>query len=1043
LPRVGTLRLAGFRASTAHAKPRHQSAQPRHWSGVGANSSRCPLCFPARGKRCEFAARCVAQLILLHAPPPPRQTAHMNRLAALVAFCAIAPLLHGADRAPISTDWWSLRPLTRPVVPVDPFAGRSAPFSEIRSQPEGRTPKPADSSPKPENAPPVPAAKNPIDTFIRAKLAAAKLAPSPEAEPRVLIRRLYFDLIGLPPKPDEVEAFVSEFSPSLRLSVPPSAAGDGETERRRERAIEAIVDRLLASPHYGERWARHWLDVVHYGDTHGYDKDKPRPNAWPYRDYVVRAFNEDRPFARFIQEQLAGDVLFPGTRDGIEALGFIAAGPWDFIGHAEVPETKIDGKIARHLDRDDMVVNTLQTFNSLTVGCAQCHDHKFDPITQRDYYRLQAVFAALDRADKKYFAEPKLTARFAELEHQQRKLGERKAAIEARIKQTAGKELDELDKQIETASKPKGTLRPEYGYHSAISKAQDAVKWVQVDLGRSVVIDRVVLRPCYDDFNKIGAGFGFPVRFKVEAGDDAQFEKPATIIADKTAGDFANPGVAPQVFTAGGATARFVRVTATKLAPRQNDFIFALAELQVFDATGSNVALRTAVAALDSIEAPPRWRRSNLVDDIAPPVDASASLAGLRARREALLGKFSDDKTRAELASISAQQEQVAAQLKRFPKPDVVYAGTVHFGSGAFAGTGANGGKPRVIQLLHRGDVKQPRDEVGPAAPAYLQTLPGEFALTDGHAEGARRAALAKWIASPANPLTWRSIANRVWQHHFGRGLVETPNDFGRMGAQPTHPELLDWLACELRDNGGSLKKLHKQIVTSAAYRQVSSFQFSVFSSAVPGEASRVSTENLKLKTENFSRASAVDSSNTLLWRQNRRKLDAEALRDATLFVAGRLDERMGGPAFQDFVIEKPEHSPHYEYHLHDPDDPKSHRRSIYRFLVRSQTQPFMTTLDCADPSMQVGKRNESVSALQALALLNNGLMVTMSKHFAAKLDAAGSGMESKIERAFRDALGRPPTPAEKNEFTAHARQHGLANACRVLFNLNEFAFVD
>ncbi|MFM8470174.1 MAG: DUF1553 domain-containing protein, partial [Limisphaerales bacterium] len=432
-----------------------------------------------------------------------------------------------------------------------------------------------------------------------------------------------------------------------------------------------------------------------------------------------------------------------------------------------------------------------------------------------------------------------------------------------------------------------------------------------------------------------------------------------------------------------------------------------------------------------SIEAPPRWRKSNLTDNIAPPTDSAPQLADLKTKRAALLAQFTSEKTRTELAVLAKDLEQVAAELKQFPKPDVVYAGTVHFGSGSFAGTGAGGGKPRVIQVLHRGDVKQPREEVSPAAPAYLAALPGDFILPADHNEGQRRAALAKWLSSPDNALTWRSIVNRVWQYHFGRGLVETPNDFGRMGAQPTHPELLDWLACEFRDRGGSLKQLHKLIVLSATYRQ---------SSAVENRASRVES---KQPMSFDSRPSTLDSSNSLLWRQNRRKLDAEAVRDATLFVAGKLNPQLGGPAFQDFIIEKPEHSPHYEYHLHDPDDPKSHRRSIYRFLVRSQTQPFMTTLDCADPSMQVGRRNESVSALQALALLNNGLMVTMSKHFAAKLDAAGGELPAKVDRAFREALARPPSPEENANLTAYAQQHGLANACRVLFNLNEFAFVD
>ena len=265
---------------------------------------------------------------------------------------------------------------------------------------------------------------------------------------------------------------------------------------------------------------------------------------------------------------------------------------------------------------------------------------------------------------------------------------------------------------------------------------------------------------------------------------------------------------------------------------------------------------------------------------------------------------------------------------------------------------------------------------------------------------------MAKWITHPNNALTWRSIVNRVWQHHFGRGLVETANDFGRMGAKPSHPELLDWLAVTFRDDlGGSLKKLHKLIVMSETYRQSS--DGSVRS----------------------------DGSNEFLSHQTRRKLDAEAVRDSILAVSGKLDLTMGGPSFQDFVIDKPQHSPHYEYHLHDPEDPKSHRRSIYRFIVRSQQQPFMTVLDCADPSMRVDKRNESLSPLQALAMMNNGLTVTMAKHFAAH---AGS-----VKRAFQLALAREPTAEELAALEDYAKREGLENGCRVILNLNEFSFVD
>jgi len=865
-----------------------------------------------------------------------------------------------ANKKPAGTDWWSLQSLQRPPVPRAP--------SRI---------------------------SNPIDAFIIATLTQEGLRPSPEADRQTLIRRLYFDIVGLPPKPEEIEAFVAD---------------------RDMQAYEKLVDRLLESPRYGERWARHWLDVVHYGETHGYDKDKPRPNAWPYRDYVIRAFNEDKPYSHFVQEQIAGDVLFPGTRDGFEALGFISAGPWDFIGHEEVPESKMDGQVARHLDRDDMVANTIQTFNSLTVQCAQCHNHKFDPILQEDYYSLQAVFAAVDRADKKYDVDPVVAQKRKPLLERQTGFAARKKELNEKIVARAGQPLTDLDKKIAALEKS-GKKGDAFGYHSNIEKKQDAVKWVQVDLGRNVTLGSVVLYPSRDDFNGIGEGFGFPVRYKVEVSDDAEFKQPA-LVGDYTGDDVPNPKLKPQSIDAGGRTARFIRVTATKLAPRQDDYIFALAELSALIGDGKNAAFGAAVSALDSIESPARWQKINLTDGwyFGVSVTNSPELTDLRNERGALLASATPDDEKAALADLDRDLATVKAELDKLPAQSTAYVAAVHTGSGSFVGTGAKGGKPRPIYVLNRGSVQKPGKEVGPGTLGCLPGLPSRFELPPNHSEGERRAALAKWLIDPQNPLTWRSIANRVWQYHFGRGLVETPNDFGHMGALPTHPELLDWLAVEFRDGGQSLKKLHKLIVTSATYRQSSR------------------------GVEAFEK---VDADNRYLWRMNRRKLEAESVRDSVLFVSGRLDLKMGGPSFQDFVIDKPEHSPHYEYHLHDPEDPKSHRRSIYRFIVRSQQQPFMTTLDCADPSMQVGRRNESVSPLQALTLLNNALMLSMSKHFAAKLENTDGELPIKIHRAYYEAVGRPPLAEDQKELVNYAREFGLPNVCRVLFNLNEFSFVD
>jgi hypothetical protein len=882
-----------------------------------------------------------------------------------------------------NADWWSLTPLVRPSVPQVPDRAKWI--------------------------------RNPVDAFIAAKHVAVGLTPAPEAERRTLIRRLYFDLIGLPPTPDEADAFVADPDPL---------------------AYEKLVDKLLASPHYGERWARHWLDVVHFGETHGYDKDKLRLNAWPYRDYVIRAFNEDKPYARFVQEQIAGDVLFPDTVDGIEALGFIAAGPWDFIGHAEVPETKIDGKIARHLDRDDMVSNTINTFCSLTVHCAQCHNHKFDPIMQEDYYSLQAVFAAVDRADKKYDSDPAVAAKRTELESRQRELTTQKAALDAEVAKQAGPELVEIDKLIAAATKP-AERPPEYGYHSGIEPTPDKPKWVQVDLGRSVAVEKIEYIPCHDDFNNIGAGFGFPVRFKIELSDDSEFKTGVTSLVDQTRADFANPGIAPQVATVGGKAGRFVRFTATKLAPRQNDYILAISELKALDGSGKNVALGATVTALDSIEAPIRWSKKNLVDGLHPGVmPGSQDVTDLQAKRQALLDSKVDFAIRRDLLVVSTALAVKTRELAKLPPPRLVFAGTIHHGSGAFSGTGANGGKPRPIHLLPRGDVTKPGAEAGPGALTVVAALPARFSLPSDHAEGARRAALAKWLTDSQNPLTWRSIVNRVWLYHFGHGLVDTPNDFGRMGQLPSHPELLDWLAVEFRDGGQSIKRLHQLIVTSAAYRQ-SSFNLEPTATATGTRRHAVAVGS------GLNGAQQLDSDNRYLWRHSRRRLEAEAIRDAILSVSGKLNPTLGGPSFQDFVIDKPEHSPHYEYHLHNADDPASHRRSVYRFLVRSQLQPFMTTLDCADPSMLVDKRTQTITPLQALALLNNQLTVVMSKHFAARVEKPGGDISSQVTQAFRLALSRRPTDDELRELTAYAREHGLTNTCRLLLNLNEFVFVD
>jgi mono/diheme cytochrome c family protein len=862
--------------------------------------------------------------------------------------------------------WWAFRPLVRPKVPVVNGAG---------------------------------SVRTPIDAFVLQGLEARTLSPRPEADRRTLIRRLTYDLHGLPPSPVEVESFVNDPSPI---------------------AYDRLVDRLLASPRYGERWGRHWLDVVHYGDTHGYDKDKRRDHAWPYRDYVIRAFNEDRPYGQFIKEQLAGDILFPGDPNATVATGFIAAGPWDFVGQVELREGTVDKEKTRLLDRDDMLANAMSTFVSLTVHCARCHDHKFDPIPQNDYYRLQAVFAGVDRGDRS-FASPERAARRLALERRRHAILERYKPIVQKINALNSPEVARLDDLIRDLSRQLAelprplspSLSPTNGYHSSIHSDPVATAWVQVDLGAPVAIDEIRLIPARPTDFPDSPGFGFPVRFRVEIDEDGRFARPETVAEDARP-DHLNADDEPYVIRPGGRVARFVRVSASRLWKRTGDYVFALSELEVL-VHGENVALHKRVSAHDSIEGG-RWSTKALVDGFdsrakrPAPSDASAMRrAELRYQvvtaeheRKRLADGLIDPTLRADRDSTAAELAAVDAQLKAEPATDSVYAVQPH--------------APRPIFLLRRGDVEQPGAPVEPGALSCLPGLDFDFKPASSEDEGARRAALAEWIASPMNVLTWRSIANRVWHYHFGRGLVDTPNDFGRNGSLPTHPELLDWLAVEMLENGQSIKRLHRLIVTSAVYRQA---------------------------TRDNRSAARVDADNRLLWRMNRRRLDAEALRDSVLAISGTLDPRMGGPGFEPFRF-KDDHSPIYDHN--DPskvDNPSVRRRTIYRFAVRSVPHPFLECLDCADPNINTPVRGTTITALQALAMLNDLFVIRQAQYFARRLEQMNAEPRGRIEVAFVLALGRPPRPEERDSLASYADRYGLAQACRLLFNINEFMFVD
>jgi mono/diheme cytochrome c family protein len=865
---------------------------------------------------------------------------------------------------------------------------------------------------RPIGLPPVPPTKyeasavNPIDVFIAATLESQGMAPSAQADRRTLIRRLSFDLTGLPPTPDDIAHFLGDDSPA---------------------AYEKLVDRLLASPHYGERWARHWMDVVHFAETHGNDQDRPRPNAWPYRDYLIRSFNADKPYARFVEEQVAGDVLYPDDPQAIVATGLIAAGPWDESSQRDIRDDTIDKTIAQALDRDDMVTTTISTFASTTIHCARCHHHKFDPITQAEYYGLQAVFAGVDRANRPYDADPSVYERRRALLRQKAELamGREAVGIDRLLDQTlqasvtrweegrAARSTNWTTLEALTIVSAEGAQPAKLGDRSIVfaGKRPETDTYILVAETSLTGITAVRLEVLTDE----GLPQHGPGRQDNGNLHLSEFRLRASPLVDRSA----VIEVALQNPTADFDQAGWTIAMALDGQPKTAWGIYpevGKPHLAVFECR-EPIGFAAGTALTFTLEQ--KHGGGHLIGRVrlsvttsSQPVRAEPMLPDAVSRALATAPEARSDEQKADLA-LHVLREQADAELAALPPPALVYAAANDFQpEGSFKPAKT----PRPVFVLRRGDVNQPLEPAVPGALSCLSGLPARFDLERPDDEGARRAALAKWLTDPANALTWRSIVNRVWHYHFGRGIVDTPNDLGHMGAPPTHPELLDWLADWFLRRGGSLKELHRLIVTSAAYRQSSRHN------------------------EDYA---AIDADNRYLWRMNRTRLDAESLRDAVLSITGKLDRTMGGPSVKQFIESPGIHvTPKVDYDSFDVDSPASLRRSVYRFLFRTLPDPFMDSMDCADASQLTPTRNSSVTALQALSMLNNHFMVRQSEHFAERVCRMAGDLPGQIEAVYQLALGRPPNEKEAAALVAYATRHGLANACRLILNSNEFMFV-
>lgn len=841
--------------------------------------------------------------------------------------------------------------------------------------------------------------RNPADRFILAAMEKAKIQPNTAADKRTLLRRVTVDLTGLLPTPQELTAFENDTS---------------------AKAYEKVVDRLLASPRFGERMARRWLDLVHYAESHGNDEDKYRPHAWPYRDYLIRSFNDDKPYARFVQEQVAGDVLFPYEPDGMIALGMLAAGPWDQSSQLGIKDDTQDKQIARYLDRDDMLTTVMSTFTSTTVHCARCHDHKFDPISTDDYYALQAVFAGVDRIDREYDQKPEV----------------------ARQREKLNKEL----KQCEKSKPDDAQWSKEEAQLNAKAWEASQTKWDILEPIEVISNDGATLE-IMDDYSIRSSG--------VRPDTDTVVITSSTPLKQITAlrlellTDPALPHRGPGRQDNGNLHLTEIRLNSvSKDHPEKGrELKFAQASSD-FDQPGWGVAkaidhdAKTAWGifpqvgqshvAVFELSEPYKINRGDLLQVTLEQKHGQGhllgrfriSVTGTKSPEKAtvhsnnltdVLATAPGERTESQRRMVAhhARLVQLKQKLTQLPAVEKVYAVGGDFpADGNFKPPQG----PRKVEVLRRGDIKQPMRAAQPGALTCLSALPSRFTLKNPENEGERRAALAQWLTNKDNPLTWRSIANRLWQWHFGSGLVATTNDFGEMGSYLSLPELLDWLAVQLRD-GRSLKEIHRMLVTSATYQQ----------SSIANAASL-----------------AYDPENRLFSCMNRTRLDAETIRDAMLQVVGKLDLTMYGPSVKQFNEKPGTHVTMVaDYDHFNLDSPGAYRRSIYRFVFRTVPDPLLDVLDCPDGSQWTPKRSESTTPLQALALLHHPFTIRLSEHFATKLSHDAKEPEQQIALAFQYLYQRKPTDVEKRTILNYLTKHGLANTCRLMLNTNEFYYID
>ena len=760
----------------------------------------------------------------------------------------------------------------------------------------------------------------PIDAFIKVRLESKKLGFNPRADKRTLIRRLYLVMHGLPPTPEQVEAFVKDDQPG---------------------AFTRLVDQVLASPRYGERWATHWLDLVRFGETAGFETNRERNHAWPYRDWVIRALNEDKPYNDFVREQIAGDAL--GEPLG---TGFLVAGPNDIVKGQ-------DGKLNRMQranELDDMINTTGTVFLGLTTGCARCHNHKFDPISQNDYYALKGIFEGVKHADRNLPLSKTDQTKVAAM---QKRVGELKAQL-AKYVAPAGKRAAVTAK------------------HNIETFPAVEARFVRFTITRSSSS-----QPCIDELEVFSGTENLALASKgAKASSAGDFKHALHKLAHINDGQYGNA----KSWIAAGNTG-WVQIELPKTARIDRIEWARDRQGQYSDRVPIGYRIEAGVKAGE-------WKT------IASSEDRQPFKGGQPAKPVYTFDKL--PKTEAATGrKVLAELETTEQQIK------ILQASTK-----AFVG---NFSQPGPTRLFYRGDPESPRDEVTPGALAKFVSLK----IDTKTPEQKRRLALADWIVDNTNPLARRVIVNRIWQHHFGAGLVDTPNDFGRNGVAPTHPQLLDWLASTLVSDGWSLKKLHRRILLTQTWQQ----------------SSRPNAKALK-----------VDAASRLLWRFPTRRLEAEAIRDSILHASGVLDLKMGGPGFSGFEVQMENVRHFFPKKNYGPAD---WRRMIYMTKVRQEQESVFGAFDCPDASQGVPKRSRSTTPLQALNLLNSSFVMQQAGLLAKRLEKeAGPSRAAQAARAYELCFNRTATAEETKDAAAFIEAEGLKQFARAMLNANEFVFV-